>query len=92
MRLDGQCKYCIVGAGGAAGNLRLPPKGYREKIWDQAPGVHFIEEAGGKVTDLKGRALDFSQGRYLSSEVTGILASNGVLHDSLLEALKMFLE
>ena len=88
MRLDGQCKYCIVGSGGADGNLRLPQKGYREKIWDQAPGSHFINEAGGKVTDLLGRDLDFSAGRYLDESVTGIVASNGHVHSCLLDAIK----
>ena len=54
IRLDGQCKYCVVGSGGAEGNMRLPPKGYVEKVWDHAPGGHFIVEAGAKVTDLQG--------------------------------------
>ena len=48
VRLDGQCKYAIVGAGAAHGNMRLPPSGYIEKIWDHAPGVHFVTEAGGQ--------------------------------------------
>lgn len=62
VRLDGQCKHGLVGAGSVEGSLRLPPPGYIEKIWDQAPGLFFIEEAGGKVTDLKGREIDFSAG------------------------------
>jgi hypothetical protein len=28
IRLDGQCKYCVVGSGAAEGNMRLPPLGY----------------------------------------------------------------
>jgi myo-inositol-1(or 4)-monophosphatase len=36
-----------------------------------------VEEAGGKVTDLKGRPYSPYQ--------PGIIASNGVLHDELLE-------
>jgi 3'-phosphoadenosine 5'-phosphosulfate (PAPS) 3'-phosphatase len=67
--------------------LRLPPKGYREKIWDQAPGTHFITEAGGKVTDLEGRMLDFSKGRYLNESVTGIVASNSHIHKKLLDSI-----
>lgn len=31
LRLDGQCKYCVVGAGVADGNLRLPPGDIRKK-------------------------------------------------------------
>ena len=87
VRLDGQCKLSIVGAGAADGNMRLPPKGYIEKIWDHAAGSHFVTEAGGKVTDLQGRSLDFTQGRYLSADVNAILASNGILHKEILDAI-----
>jgi 3'(2'), 5'-bisphosphate nucleotidase len=87
VRLDGQCKLAVVGAGAADGNMRLPPKGYREKIWDHASGSHFVIEAGGKVTDLQGRSLDFTEGRYLAADVTSILASNGILHNEILKAI-----
>ena len=86
VRLDGQCKYCVIGAGAADGNLRLPADGYKEKIWDQAPGAHFLLEAGGQITDLKGGQLDFRQGRVLN--VTGIVASNGLLHQEILSAVQ----
>ena len=87
LRLDGQCKYCAVGAGAAQGNVRLPPLGYREKIWDHAPGAHFVTEAGGRVSDISGKPLDFAQGVLLPASVTGIVASNGALHDTFLESL-----
>eukprot|EP01036_Dinobryon_divergens_P029001 gene29003-38044_t len=86
VRLDGQCKYCVIGAGAAEGNLRLPAAGYKEKTWDQAPGAHFIEEAGGRITDLSGNNLNFRQGRFLI-DVTGIVASNGLLHEDILQAV-----
>lgn len=60
LRIDGMCKHCVVGAGAAGGTLRLPPAGYREKIWDHVAGDHFVREAGGVVTDLRGRRLDYS--------------------------------
>lgn len=52
--------------------LRLPRPGkrYEEKIWDHAAGVVVVEEAGGRVTDVYGKPLDFSQGRTLK-ENTG---------------------
>lgn len=87
LRLDGQCKYCVLGSGAAQGNLRLPQKGYQEKIWDSAPGSHFVSEAGGKVTDLNGNVLNFSEGRYLSESVEGIVSSNSQLHSQLLSAV-----
>eukprot|EP00596_Hydrurales_sp_CCMP1899_P005601 CAMPEP_0119039860 /NCGR_PEP_ID=MMETSP1177-20130426/9589_1 /TAXON_ID=2985 /ORGANISM="Ochromonas sp, Strain CCMP1899" /LENGTH=417 /DNA_ID=CAMNT_0007004291 /DNA_START=391 /DNA_END=1644 /DNA_ORIENTATION=- len=87
VRLDGQCKYCVVGSGAAEGNMRLPPLGYIEKVWDHAPGAHFIIEAGGEMTDLSGERIDFSKGRSLDASVTGILASNKVMHSTLLAAI-----
>ena len=68
--------------------MRLPPSGYIEKIWDHAPGTHFVTEAGGKVSDLGGNPLDFSTGRYMHAGVTGIVASNSdTLQQSLLKAI-----
>lgn len=87
IHLDGQCKYCVVGSGGAEGNMRLPPEGYVEKVWDHVPGGHFIVEAGGEMTDLSGQRLDFSRGRVLSASVTGILASNSIMHAVILDAI-----
>ena len=77
----------LVGAGAAEINIRLPPPGYREKIWDHAAGNVFITEAGGTVTDLEGRGLDFTQGRLLDASVTGILSSNGLLHEEFLRTI-----
>jgi 3'(2'), 5'-bisphosphate nucleotidase len=88
IRIDSQCKYCVVGSGAAEATLRLPPAGYREKIWDHAPGTHFVTEAGGRVTDLKGRPLDFSAGNLLDSDVDGIVVSNGHLHDQIVLAVR----
>ena len=42
-------------------------KRYEEKIWDHAGGMLIIEEAGGKVTDVYGKALDFSCGITLKN-------------------------
>jgi 3'-phosphoadenosine 5'-phosphosulfate (PAPS) 3'-phosphatase len=55
----GMCKHCLVGVGAAEATLRLPPAGYREKVWDHVAGTHFVTEAGGRVTDLTGRELEF---------------------------------
>jgi len=45
-----------------------------------------VREAGGKVTDLMGKELDFAAGRKLSRN-RGIIASNGKLHERILEAV-----
>ncbi|NEQ98318.1 MAG: 3'(2'),5'-bisphosphate nucleotidase [Cyanothece sp. SIO2G6] len=90
LRMDSQAKYGAVSAGKAALYLRLPsPKSpnYREKIWDHAAGAIVVEEAGGRVTDMHGKPLDFSKGAKLVDN-QGIVVSNGVIHDAVLEALK----
>ncbi len=90
VRLDSQAKYAMLAAGRGEVVLRLlsPSRpDYREKIWDQAAGALIVEEAGGQVTDLDGRSLDFSQGRLLTNN-RGVLATNGRLHAEMLAALR----
>lgn len=86
VRMDSQAKYATVASGEAEVYLRLPTKtGYFEKIWDHAGGVLIVEEAGGKVTDLTGKPLDFSRGFELTQN-RGVIATNGALHDAVLAA------
>jgi 3'(2'), 5'-bisphosphate nucleotidase len=86
-RIDSQCKYAAVARGDASIYMRLPSKkGYQEKIWDHAAGSLVVEEAGGTVTDTQGKPLDFSLGTTLAVN-TGVIASNGLLHESVLSAL-----
>ena len=87
VRLDSQAKYAAVADGRAEIYLRTPTvKGYAERVWDHAAGALIVEEAGGQVTDIDGRALDFSQGEHLSAN-RGVLATNGAVHKKLLDAL-----
>ncbi len=88
--MDSQAKYAVLAAGQGEMYLRLlsaKRPDYREKIWDQAAGSIVIEEAGGRVTDLDGVALDFTRGRTLADN-RGICATNGYLHEAALKALK----
>jgi 3'(2'), 5'-bisphosphate nucleotidase len=88
VRMDSLCKYAIVARGDATFYLRIPSqKSYVEKIWDHAAGYIIVQEAGGKVTDIEGKPLDFATGRLLSNN-KGIIASNGRLHGHVLEAMK----
>lgn len=90
VRMDSQAKYALLAAGEGEIYLRLLSAGqkdYREKVWDQAAGSLLVEEAGGIVTDLDGTALDFSRGRRLTGN-RGLCATNGVLHQKTLQALK----
>jgi 3'(2'), 5'-bisphosphate nucleotidase len=88
--MDSQAKYAVLAAGGGDILLRMlsPSRpDYREKVWDQAAGSIVVEESGGRVTDLDGKDLDFSRGRTLSAN-RGILATNGPLHDKVLNGLQ----
>jgi 3'(2'), 5'-bisphosphate nucleotidase len=86
--MDSQAKHAVVASGGADVLLRFPSdKGGHDAIWDQAAGSLLIEEAGGRVTDLLGRTLDFGAGRRLSHN-RGLAASNGLLHDVVLAAVR----
>jgi len=92
LRMDSQAKYGIVARGEAAIYLRLPsPRkpDYQEKIWDHAAGALLVEEAGGRVTDVRGADLDFGTGRTLSRN-RGVIVSNGRLHEAILGALVSF--
>lgn len=87
VRMDSQAKYATVARGWAEAYLRLPVKaGYVEKIWDHAAGALIATEAGGQVSDIDGKGLDFSLGKNLEAN-RGILVSNGRLHSILLEAI-----
>ena len=89
VRMDSQAKYAVLAAGGGEILLRLlsPSRpDYREKIWDQAAGSIILEEAGGRLTDLSGKPLDFTQGRLLENN-RGVLATNGLLHEKVLQGL-----
>lgn len=88
VRLDSQVKYGALARGDADIYLRLPTSAeYREKIWDHAGGSIVIEEAGGRVTDVRGLPLDFGHGRQLE-ESRGVIASNGPFHDRILEVVQ----
>ena len=49
--------------------------------WDMAGGILIVEEAGGKVTDFEGHPYTMGTREWL--------ISNGVLHDTLVELLKI---
>lgn len=88
LRLDSQAKYAVVARGNAQIYLRPPPKpNHKEKIWDHAAGMLLVEEAGGRVTDLDGKRLDFIHGRFLEGN-RGVVATNRHFHDAVLNAIR----
>jgi HAL2 family 3'(2'),5'-bisphosphate nucleotidase len=87
VRMDSQAKYAALARGDASIYLRLPTrKGYEERIWDHAAGALVVTEAGGRVTDVDGKPLDFSRGKTLA-ENRGVIASNGAFHDEIVKAV-----
>ena len=74
IQIDSMVKYGLLVRGCGDIYVRLPQKGYKEKVWDHAPGALLISEAGGKITDARGRDLDFSRGSTLENN-EGIIAA-----------------
>ncbi len=89
LQMDSQVKYGMVAAGAAEIYVRIPhplTPDYREKIWDHAAGALIVTEAGGRVTDIGGRELDFGRGPTLQAN-RGILATHGPVHGEILKLL-----
>ena len=87
-RIDSQCKYGAIARSDAHIYLRLPTRAdYEEKIWDHAAGLAAVEFAGGRVTDVEGRPLDFSIGPRLSAN-RGVVATSGRHHDEVIAAVR----
>jgi myo-inositol-1(or 4)-monophosphatase len=73
-------KLALVAAGAADVFLSRGPK----SEWDVCAGDLIVLEAGGAVTDLQGHVLQYNQA---DPYVHGILASNGLLHDRVLQMI-----
>ena len=87
VRVDSQAKYCFVASGEAEIYLRpVSRPGYQEKVWDHAAGVALVEAAGGVVSDIDGRSLDFSRGSKLAGN-RGVVATQGRLHEAVIDAI-----
>lgn len=92
VRLDSQAKYCSIARGAGDIYLRLPmKKEYQEKIWDHAAGDLLVREAGGQVTDIYGKRLDFTKGRTLKDN-KGVVAAPAALQDQVIDAVQVVLK
>jgi len=88
IRMDSQAKYCCLARGEGGVYLRMPTGvGYQEKIWDHAAGNLLVEEAGGIVTDSRGKPLDFGLGRTLG-ENYGVVGAGKEVHSRVLAAVQ----
>lgn len=92
VRMDSQAKYGSIARGAGDIYLRLPVKAsYREKIWDHAAGDLIVREAGGAVTDIYGKQLDFGKGRTLEDN-KGVVAAPAAVHGEVLKAVQTVLK
>ena len=89
VRYDSQVKYGILADGNAEVYVRPRSRpDYRENIWDHVAGVIVAEEAGGKVTDIDGKPLDFTLGNKLV-ESRGVLATASVeIHEAAVAGIR----
>jgi len=71
----GQTTLSMVAAGQLDGALTISGG----DPWDRVGGVYMVEQAGGVVTDLRGDPWE--------RDATGLVASNGVAHDELLDVV-----
>ncbi|EXJ59333.1 3'(2'),5'-bisphosphate nucleotidase [Cladophialophora psammophila CBS 110553] len=88
VRLDSQAKYASLARGAADILLRLPVrKDYEENIWDHAAGDLIVREAGGIITDVFGKPLNFGVGRKLKENSGFVCAPQGI-HAKVLAAVQ----
>lgn len=88
LRIDSQAKYAVVARGEADVYLRLPvDPAYRERIWDHAAGWLIVTEAGGRVTDMDDRPIDFAAGRQLERNRGVVATSDAAVHEAVLRAV-----
>ncbi|HYQ00720.1 MAG TPA: inositol monophosphatase family protein [Polyangiaceae bacterium] len=59
---------------------------YAGKRWDACAAEALINAAGGKLTDSRGDLIDYRSERLDNDR--GVVASNGLLHDTILEKLE----
>ncbi|RDW80281.1 3',5'-bisphosphate nucleotidase-1 [Coleophoma cylindrospora] len=82
-----QVRYSALAIGGGDFLVRIPLKpGKRVNTWDHIGGILIVEESGGKVTDLNGKAIDFGTGRKLSANF-GIVAARADIHAMVLKVV-----
>ncbi|KAF4990409.1 hypothetical protein FDECE_14401 [Fusarium decemcellulare] len=80
-------RYAALMVGGGDFQLRVPSSpDVKMWIWDHAGAQLILTEAGGKVTDLDGKSIDFGAGRDLNQN-RGLIAARGGIHPTVLEKL-----
>ncbi|MFX0075478.1 MAG: inositol monophosphatase family protein [Candidatus Hermodarchaeota archaeon] len=84
--MDSMAKLCMVAEGSAEIYVK-PMNIQRSFTWDFLPGELLVREAGGMVTDLQGKSVNYVDEKCVVS-APGLIASNGINHNEIIEALK----
>jgi 3'(2'), 5'-bisphosphate nucleotidase len=85
-------KYIACAVGGHDAVIRIPRnERHRTQVWDHAGGHLIYEEAGGKVTDIYGKEIDFGAGRRCYNNIGNVVAPIAV-HAEILQVVKEVLE
>jgi 3'(2'), 5'-bisphosphate nucleotidase len=80
-------KLCLIAEGSADLYILLDNKA---KLWDVCSPQVILEEAGGKITDLNCKPLNYSSGK--TNFETGIIATNGKIHEPVIKLLQGYLK
>ncbi|CZT24027.1 related to myo-inositol-1(or 4)-monophosphatase [Ramularia collo-cygni] len=85
-------KYAALGLGRSDLVVRIfKYTSWRSNMWDHAGGVLIFEEVGGKVTDLDGNSIDFTQGRKMAANY-GLVCAPSSVHAHVLELARQVIE
>ncbi|KAH7170683.1 hypothetical protein EDB81DRAFT_175786 [Dactylonectria macrodidyma] len=85
-------RYAALIVGGGDLHVRIPAKlDTKTYVWDHAGAQLIFTEAGGQVTDLDGRQIDFGAGRDLSRN-RGLVAAREGVHEVVIEELAGILQ
>jgi 3'(2'), 5'-bisphosphate nucleotidase len=86
IRIDSMLKFCKIAD--ASADLYIKPIDLEHSFsWDFLPGYLIVREAGGKVTDSINRSIWF-KGDALRWSEPAVIASNGIIHDKVVNHLK----
>jgi len=85
-QIDSMAKFCMV-ADGTADLYIKPLDKNRSYSWDFLPGTLMVKEAGGNVSDLKGKNVIFKNEKCIVNS-PGLIVSNGILHKEILNLLR----
>ncbi|PFH58257.1 hypothetical protein XA68_13974 [Ophiocordyceps unilateralis] len=76
----------VIGGGHVLVRIASSPE-EKSCIWDHAGAQLIYTEVGGRVTDLDGKAIDFTAGRHLSRN-RGLVAAQADIHDKMLSLVQ----